>query len=484
MCILNKKNMKTLKYIISFVMSCFIISSCSDDWLQLTPVSNMNEGDFYKTEKDFLTAVTAAYATLSTEFGPQSGPSYCGEQMSDEALIYNATGQVADKVAFMNYNLQPANSVVQSIYRNTYTNLHIINTVIAKLRNATFEESKKAAIEGEMCFLRGLYYFNLVREFGDVPLIKRPITTVAESYNELRVPVTEIYKSIISDFRFAADNLPLRSQISRTGQITKGAAQSMLGKVYLTLNQKDSAAYFLREVINSNQYQLVANYANLWGIANKNTTESIFEIQFIGAANSPTSPYMENFAPYENFTISGQGQGMNQVSEHLWNEYEPNDPRKEISVFEGYTNRSGVWIDVKFQAKWYDDVYLRTSQNYYGNNFKIIRLADVYLMYAEATGSAEYLNKVRERVGLPLYGTSGYPSDLYPTFALAIEHERYVELALEFHRWFDLKRTNRATTVLTERKGKAITEDMLVLPIPLAEIDINPKLTQNSYYVR
>lgn len=103
-------------------------------------------------------------------------------------------------------------------------------------------------------------------------------------------------------------------------------------------------------------------------------------------------------------------------------------------------------------------------------------------MYAEATGDASYLNMVRKRVNLPGFGEAGYPSDKYPTLDLAIEHERNVELALEFHRWFDLKRTGRATTVLSAAKGKSITQDMLVMPVPLEEIQHNPALTQNTYY--
>ena len=106
----------------------------------------------------------------------------------------------------------------------------------------------------------------------------------------------------------------------------------------------------------------------------------------------------------------------------------------------------------------------------------------VLLMYAEASGDKEYLNKVRRRAGMSEFGTSAYPSAKYPTLDLAIEHERQVELSLEFHRWFDLKRTNRATTVLSVAKGKTITTDMLLLPIPQSVIDQNPKISQNKGY--
>ena len=477
--------MKAIKYITGLL---FLFSvafwSCSDDWLELRPISNVNDGDFYQSKEHFESALIACYATLYTEFSGSSGSSY-SEQLSDEAVMYDATAPRDDKMRWQSYDLDPANTVVQSIYRNTYTGLYSINTALSKLSNFSFDG--KTEMEGELRFLRGMYYFNLVRLFGDVPLVKKPLT-ISESYNQLRSPEADVYTSIISDMRFAADNLPLRSQVAstRTGQLTKGAAQGMLGKVYLTLNRKDSAEYFLNLVIQSGEYELQDDYTKLFGmkgIANKNSKEALIEIQYVGAANSPNSGYMESFGPYQNMILSGQGMGMNQVSDDLWNEFEPGDLRREASIFEGYTNRAGNWVDVKFPAKWYDDVFLTTANGYYKNNFIVLRYADILLMYAEVKNDAIYLNMVRDRVGLPGYGDTGYP-DAYNTLALAIEHERNVELALEFHRWYDLKRTNRATTVLTAKKGKTITEDMLVLPIPLAEIDINPELKQNSYYIK
>jgi hypothetical protein len=173
---------------------------------------------------------------------------------------------------------------------------------------------------------------------------------------------------------------------------------------------------------------------------------------------------------------------MNQVTDDLWNEFEPNDARRELSIFEGYRDAVGNWISIKFPKKWYDDNYIMNQQYYYENNFIVLRYADVLLMYAEASGEAKYLNMVRKRAGLPEYGTANYPSDKYPTLALAIEHEREVELALEFHRWFDLKRTDRAINVLSKAKGKTITENMLLLPIPQSVIDQNPKIEQNPGY--
>jgi hypothetical protein len=446
----------------------------------LSPISNANEANYYKTEKDFETAVVAAYATLYTEYDPESGLSYCSEQMSDEATVYDMAGNVADKQAFKNYTLFPANTIVLQTWRATYNSLLIINTLIDKLHTASINEQLKTAYEAEMRFLRALYYFNLVRMFGDIPLVDKPIV-VNESYSTLRSPASYVYDFIIEDLKFAADRLPLQSQVSRVGQASKGAAQGILGKVYLTVGNKSAAKEVLGQVINSGEYELLSDYAHLWDLAHENSREALFEIQHVAGPTTPSSPYNEYFCPYNNMAICGQGFGMNQVTDDLWNEFESGDPRRELSIFTGYNDKGGNWIEIKFPKKWWDPAWVNSNSYYFENNFIVLRYADVLLMYAEAADDPACLNMVRDRAEMPRYGSSSYPAQ-YSTLAEAIEHERMVELALEFHRWFDLKRTGRAIAVLSERKGKAITEQMLVLPVPQTERDINPALTQNAGY--
>jgi hypothetical protein len=472
--------LKFARYYTGSILFCSIFWSCSDSFLELSPISNANEANYYKTEKDFETAVVAAYATLYTEFGPEGGASFCGEQMSDEATVYDVMGNAADHQAFKNYSLFPANTFVLRIWRNEYNNLMIINTVIEKLQASSLDVQIKTGYEAEMRFLRALYHFNLVRMFGDIPLMKKTVV-VSDSYGLLRLPESEAYDFIIEDLKFAVEHLPLQSQISRVGQVTKGAALGILGKVYLTIGNKTDAKNVLGQIISSNEYELLPDYAYLWDLEHENSKEALFEIQHIAGPTTPSSPYHEYFAPYNNMAISGQGRGMNQVTEYLWNEFEENDPRRELSILTGYTDKGGNWIDIKFPAKWFDPAFINTGTYYCENNFIVLRYADILLMYAEASDDPAYLNMVRERAGMPRYGEAGYPSQ-YTSLALAIEHERMVELSLEFHRWFDLKRTGRATAVLSERKGKAITEQMLVLPIPQTERDINPALIQNTGY--
>jgi hypothetical protein len=190
------------------------------------------------------------------------------------------------------------------------------------------------------------------------------------------------------------------------------------------------------------------------------------------------------FTPLDNRIVTAWGGGMNQVSGDLWNAYETGDPRRDISIQNGYKTASGSSVNVKYCIKWKDATAevngLREAAD---NNFIVLRYADVLLMLTEATGDAKYLNEVRDRVGLPHYGETGYPSQ-YNTVSLACEHERQVEFALEFHRWFDLIRTGRATTVIKNSfKNVTMTKDQLLLPVPLDVINQNPSvITQNTAY--
>ena len=192
------------------------------------------------------------------------------------------------------------------------------------------------------------------------------------------------------------------------------------------------------------------------------------------------------FTPVDNRIVTVWGGGFNQVSEDLWNAYGTGDIRRELSIQNGYATANGNIVDVKFSIKWKDEnAEVKGLHEASDNNFILLRYADVLLMLTEATGNTTYLNEVRDRVSLPRYGTAGYPAE-YNTPELATEHERQVEFALEFHRWFDLIRTGRAIEVLkNSSKNVTITPGELLLPIPLEVITQNPKvMTQKPAYIK
>jgi len=456
-----------------------ILSGC-DNSLDLAPISNSNASNFYKTTQDFDIAVNAAYATLYTFYAPASGVSYFAEQMSDNATMYNVAGIQADRKAFKDYALRPSNTEVYRFWQESYKALYSINIVLDKIDGATLADSYKQSVKAQMRFLRGLYYFQMAQMWGDIPLVTK-VVTAEESYKILRSPVADVYAFVVEDLKYAADHLPLPAAVvSSPGKATKYAAEALLGKVYLSLNRKSEAATVLMDVYG--KYSLVPQYTALWGANVKNTSESIFEIQYKGGAGNPYSNYWTEFAPTENFVLTAFGGGMNQVTDDLYNEYEAGDVRREASISTGYTNKNGTFIDIKFQNKWVDrNAPAPSGRELSNNNFTVLRYADVLLLLSEATDDPKYLNEVRARVGLPAYGTANYPTAKYPTLALAIEHERRVELALEFHRFFDLKRTGRALEVV--KKTKPIQNaGQLVLPIPQIVIQQNPAITQNDAY--
>ena len=470
-----------MKKLISFlaIVSFLTFSwGCKESFLELAPVSNPNADNFYRIKADFDLAVNAAYNTLYTVYHPQGPVSYAGELMSDNVTIFNISGNQADKWQFRDYSLAPANTMVYQFWQDFYKSLYNINIILSKIEAADLDATYKAQTQGEMLFLRSLYYFQMVQIWGDIPLVTAPVTA-AEAYTILRSPSTEIYAQIIKDLQEAKGKLAVTSAIA--GRTTKGAAQTLLGKVYLSTGDKANAATELKAVYDSKQYELLPSYASLWDVKNKNTKESIFEIQYLGgAATNPYSNYYLEFFPNSN-ALGFYGAGMNQVVDDLWNEYETGDVRKMISIDTGFVDAKGNFTAARFPKKWTDKTAPLINQSIASNNnFMVLRYADLLLLLTEATGDVTYMNLVRKRSNLPLYGESGYPAK-YSTVALALEHERRVELAFEFQRWFDLKRTNRAIPVLTA-KGKKVSEEKLLLPIPNIVRDQNSKITQNTGY--
>lgn len=480
----------TIKYFLPLLLAAIFGAGCKKSFLELAPVSNANVNAVFKTKADFDLAVNAAYATLYTIYAPKGSMSFTGELMSDNTtvstLAISGAFTIVDQQAFRDYSVNSTNTGVYIFWVDHYTSLYQVNIVIDKIAGATLDDAYRKQVVAEMKFLRALYYFNLVQLFGDLPLVTKPIVG-EEAYAMKRSPKADVYNLIVTDLKAAAADLTDPGSEPAKGRATRGAAKSLLGKVYLTMGDKAAAAQILKEVYDGyggSKYDLLPAFASLWGntTAQKNTKESIFEVQYLGGAANPYSSFWPAFAPFENFAITKYGGGMNMVTDDLYNEYEAGDPRRDASFYTGY-DKGGVFVPIKFNKKWVDlTAPLDGGGEACNNNFMVLRYADVLLLLTEATGDAQYMNKVRARAGLPLFGSAGYPSAQYPTLDLALEHERRMEFALEYQRWFDLKRTGRAVTVLSA-KGKNITANKLLLPVPQYAIGQNPNLLpQNQGY--
>jgi len=469
--------MKKIKYILILCIM-ILFFGCGEEFLNRTPISNPNEGDFYQSEEDIETALWSAYNALYTLYGPESMPSFFGELMSDNAYSDNMAGRIQDYEGFENHTMSDDNELVLNYWKNYYQAIYTVNNIIVNAEAADFDS--KNALIGEAKFLRALYYFDMVRAWGDIPLVTKPLS-ISDAYAQGRTATSDVYTQVVSDLTFAASNLPEKAGERFVGAATSDAANTLLGKVYLTLGDKTSAATALMKVYGN--FELVP-YADLWDLTKKNGEESIFEIQYLGGISNPYSLYWAMFTPVDNRVVTAWGAGFNQVTEDLWNAYETGDPRRDLSIQDGYYASDGSKVEVKFTIKWKDENAPTSGLREAGdNNFIILRYADVLLMLSEATGDEKYLNEVRDRVGLPHYGAAGYPA-AYNTVALAVEHECQVEFAMEFHRWFDLIRTGRAIAVIKNSgKNITITEDQLLLPIPLEVITQNPDvITQNNAY--
>jgi hypothetical protein len=475
-------------YRILILLSAFILPSCKEGFLDLAPISDTNSVNFYRNADDMLNAVNAAYASL--QFGGlyNSALYAIGEGMSDNTEILDAQSGI-DISQIDAFTTLSNNAIVSSTWNDHYRGILACNTVIERIGGVTMDQALKDRFEGEVKFLRGMMYFNLVRIFGDVPLVLKETTDVAGGYAYTRNPVDEVYQQIIKDLQEAKAKLPATYTGTNIGRATSGAAKGMLAKVYLTQKKWTEAAAETKEIIDAKNYELLASYADIFKISNKNNKESLFEVQYKKGGYGLGSPFNNLFAPRlagVAVTTIGAGNGHNLPTADMDKAYEAGDLRKDASMAQGYTS-AGKFVPALFVKKYLDPAPFAGSDA--DNNWPVLRYADVLLMRAEALNEIGYvadgeaftlLNSIRKRAGLAARTVQEIPSQA--AFRLAIENERRIELAFENHRWFDLVRTGRALEVMNS-KGFNVQPFRLLLPIPLTQIQINPdKIKQNPGY--
>lgn len=464
------------------LMLTMALSACEDDFLTLSPISSASADKYYQTPADFQTAIVGAYSTLQT--GGMYGNWFLfSEERSDntEQEDYAGTTQVYGD--FDTFTLVSTNSFISDAWNAHYRLINQCNTVIEKIAAINFSDAnQKEQLIGEAKFLRALAYFNLVRVYGGVPLVTKVISGT-EAYQINRSEIADIYTQIVSDLTDAGTKLPATYTGTAIGRATKGAAASLLGKVYLTQKQYPQAAQALKSVIDAGTYNLLPAYASVFLDANAHNKESIFEIAYKANSQGEGSTFATNFSPKRGalyITGQGSGQGYNRPTQGVIAAYESGDLRKGVSLSETWTDGKQVYADPYVKKQFMTTL----STAYDGDaNWILLRYADVLLMYAEALNeqgqtdqALTYLNQTRTRAGL-----TGLTSLTQADARLALEQERRVELAFEGHRWFDLVRTGRALTVM-KATGKTLSERDLLFPIPQQQIDINPLLKQNTDY--
>ena len=475
-----------MKTILSIVLLLSSLTAC--EVLEQTPEANFTPANFYRNADDAKAAVSTVYDPLNT--GNLYGQIMwiIQDQATDDAewgggrSTANQPKNDLDK-----YTFTPATGTFQALWGTVYQAINRANTVIARVPGITMDETLKARYVAEAKFMRGFYYFTLVRLFGGVPL-QVAETTSLNNLTASRASVDDVYKQVIQDFTDAETVLPTTYAGIDRGRATKGAAKAFLAKVYLTRAEWAKASVKAKEVMDLGGYDLWANFNEAFLLANKNGKEAVFEVQALGGGVGEGS-LMQGFMRPNFDRVNGiPGFGDDPVTENLYKAYLPTDKRRDVTIrLYSATTTPAAPASVLFPGYVYKYLDPSATANGEGsNNYPIIRYADVLLMYAEAlneqaAGNVDaflVVNRLRRRAGL-----SDLTGLTQAQFRDAILLERRLELAFEGHRWYDLARTKRlVSAVKAQNPSINVQERHYLFPIPQTERDVNPALEQNLGY--
>ncbi|MDX6183462.1 RagB/SusD family nutrient uptake outer membrane protein [Flavobacterium sp. Fl-77] len=487
------------------------LGSCdTDEKLEVKGDGVVLETDFYRNETEAYSGLVAAYDKVGKFAGSmETAPLLFLNSASDD--FYAGGGNSGDQPGLQvasNYTVSPSN-IPPAIWSNYYQGVFRCNVMIQKLPGVPMDAAKKARFMAEVKTLRAYYYFDIVRMFKNVPLILVPLSK-AEVPNVLQAKPADVYAQIEKDLNEAIADLPITIPASESGRFSQGAAIALLGKVYLYDNKKAEAAAELAKVngtpgqMSSYGYKLMPAFADLWNHANKFNTESIFEIAYSDKSNADWGNFetgndegnvaaqlmgMRDYARTATGVTAGlpdyiNGWGFMVVTTDLANALST-DPRFASTIFDANAEKAAGRITftdsynetgyhfIKYAAVNADIKATNPFLNFAINTY-IIRLADTYLLEAEALGGTgaraqALLDAVRARVGLPSV----------PVSLTAIYAERRLELAGEGHRWYDLVRTGQAASKLAFKGFTAGKNE--AFPIPYSEFN-NTKMVQNDQY--
>ena len=494
-----KQMIQRLTILLSFIVLAGI-TSCSD-LLKEDPKNQVFRDNYFENDNDAISAVNAIYAHLnSTSLGPTFGGVYHSTYWviqglaSDEMNNRAAGAPQDDQLSTFSYNAE--NPTIFDLWVQTYRAISNANFALGGIPDSPIDESLKTRLVGEASFLRALLYYELVRVYGEVPLI-------LEDDDELRPnknTVDEIYNQIIVDLTLAAGSLPESySAGNGLGRATWGAAKTLLAHVNLTRGNYADAALHAQDVISSNNYMLWPDFQDAFSISNENGMESVFNIGF-GDANGAISfwevgQFNVRLLPQElaNDIPGINAQGWQVATEDLYDSFDPLDRRRAITFI---TSTSMGPLNDPHIRKYWDEVNEPSGGNT-ENDFPYFRYSEVLLILAEAlneqnngpTAEAyDAINEVRARARFD--GTTEQPvlPDLsglsYDEFRDAVLLERRKEFVAEGKRWFDLVRMNKLQELVPIAKpGVSPQAFHNLFPIPLEEIDLNQNLLpQNTGY--
>ncbi|MFO7657928.1 MAG: RagB/SusD family nutrient uptake outer membrane protein [Bacteroidales bacterium] len=457
------KNMKKIKIIIKFIVLVLFLNACSESFLDISSETDLTIDIYYKSQSDFELALNGAYEPLRLVYNKR-GYFSAGESRSDNAYYdYNADnrGQI-DHEFVADFTNDATNGDPDDKFYDNYSVIARVNQILATIDNEDVEfkaQDVKDNIKGQALFLRALSYFHLVQYFGSVPLHLKPARNLKETALPLS-SVDAVYLQIIQDAKDAIPLLPLKAD-QGVGRATKGAAQTLLGNVYVVQKNWTDAVTILNEVVLSKQYKLITTgFADIFDPANKNNDESVFEVQFLGsdARTYSSFPYIlmpasMNVADVAAVTgvskaESRNGEGIIPAPD-LISAYDTSDLRLDATIGYAVSVPNGADTILPYAKKFmFPGTHPQHGRT--NNNFPVYRYSEVLLLLAEAlneSGSSAlalpYLNEVRDRADL---------DDILTTDQSALReiilNERRLELAFEGKRWLDLVRTGKADVVM------------------------------------
>ena len=476
----------------SIILFCFFaLTSCESD-LDVEQKGALTEADFLNNPENAIKIVNAVYAK-QLAFNMYSfswiGMTSITSDNADKGSTPGDTG--ADKHKMDNLNFDASDISVLEVWTARYEGINLANTALKYLEKLNIDNALKNRLIGETKFLRALFYFDLVRCYGGVPLVTSEINiNDVNAINETvytRKSKEETYIQIENDLQDAMQKLPLKSEYSQNdvGRATRGAAQSLLAKAYL-YQQKWQAAFDMSgNVINSFQYSLLQNYDDVWREVGENKSESIYEVQatLTNGLNGYSNVQGGRGTP-------DLGWGFNTPSLNLSNSYQSGDNRKAATImFVPSVLWDGFYAPTTLSNPRYNyKAYQSTiSEPWDGNrentakNHRILKYSDILLIRAEAalnlnnvTEALVQVNSTRNRAGLP---------NLTTLTMLDLLNERRWEMAMEFDRWFDLIRTGQAESKMALDGKTFIVGKHELFPIPEAQrILSSGKLLQNPGY--
>lgn len=485
-----------LKVLLLLGFTGFFFSSCKK-FLEENPKNFINNDNFFQTENDAIASVNSIYAYLNSQKAAPFTGTYHSTfwavigLASDELKQGNLELNHPNMEAISNFTFSPLYGELSEIWQQQYKPITLANLSIQYIPGIDMDDSLKNRLVGEASFLRALLYFNMVRMFGTIPLVltdNAPLTPQVASEDE-------IYTQIIADLNVAINSLPDNYPPGNgRGRATKGAANALMAKVLLTRGDWQGCINHCEAVINSGQYDLWQDFADVFKLKSRGGKESVFAVGF-GDANGAISfwevgQFQVRLLPPD---LQKDGvincQGWQYPTQGLYNSFNPQDRR--ITATFG-TTANGKTIPPYIVKYW--DKAAEPKGNGSQNDFQVIRYSDVLLTASEAynelgyeDNANKYINMVRKRARWDgtkylniLPDISGLTQQQFRDTVL---NERKWEFVCEGQRWFDLKRTNKLEAIVPQTKpGIAPETKNYLFPKPQNEIDLNPNIKQNDGY--